>query len=366
MKNCFLSLILLFALATLVFAQSDNNAAARLEALQKSREMQRSQINSPEIQQRMRDGMMWSMTSMYEGSNLSVMGMLQLDHFREALGVTEEQKQRIQNATFPPMDAWQNDPEFKPIMDEMIKLREGAPAGPLENASEETRRRFSEIQDKIQDLIFKRMTNKVNDNLTPDQRRKIQEYNISTMVYNPIVSPSMFEALDLSDEQKEHLNEIQKEMKPEFEKSIEKWVNVQVKWQEKFRKAREDELDEKLKGVTDPDEMERIMQEPGTTNHTRTPEELQELIEAVGSGRAFADKLKFRMFDVLTDEQMERMAQLIDNPPDYIKKMQGRDIHTGDSPPGEWKPGPDSWKPGDPIPEEYREERRARFPKRTQ
>ena len=365
MKNYSLSLILLFALMTVAFAQSDNNAAARLEALQKSLEAQRTMTRSPEMQQRMRDGMMRSVTSMYEGSNLSVMGMLQIDHYREGLGVTEEQNQKIQGVMRNPASF--NDPEFKPIMDEMNKLRDEAPGGPFaDNASEETKRRFSEIQDKIQDLMFKKMANAVNENLTPDQMRKVHEFSLSTMTYSPVVSPNMFEALDLSDSQKQQLDEIKNEMRPEFEKSMEQWVRVQFEWQKKFQKARDDELDEKLKGVTDPDEFERIMREPRTTNPIHTPEEQQEFLDAAASGRAFTDKLKFRMFDVLTDEQMERMAQLIDNPPDYIRKMQGRGIHSDDSPPGEWRPGPDSWKPGDPIPEEYREERRARFPKRTQ
>jgi len=78
--------------------------------------------------------------------------------------------------------------------------------------------------------------------------------------------------------------------------------------------------------------------------------------------------MKFKMFDVLTDEQLERMIDLIDNPPDYVKKViaqmrnwQGRDE------PGEWQPGVNSWKPGDGIPAEYlkhRQEMKKRFPKK--
>jgi hypothetical protein len=66
------------------------------------------------------------------------------------------------------------------------------------------------------------------------------------------------------------------------------------------------------------------------------------------------------MFDVLTDEQMEKLQNLIDHPPDYIKtkiaemkKMQGKNIDPIQA-------LLNSWKPGDPIPEEYKKHRNSR------
>ncbi len=91
-------------------------------------------------------------------------------------------------------------------------------------------------------------------------------------------------------------------------------------------------------------------------------------MEISETGKEIAKKLKFKMFDVLTDEQMERMAELIDNPPDYIKKMSGRlKANTTNGQDGQWKPDENSWKPGDAIPEEYleqRKERKKNFPKK--
>jgi len=72
------------------------------------------------------------------------------------------------------------------------------------------------------------------------------------------------------------------------------------------------------------------------------------------------------MFDVLTDEQWERMIDLIDNPPDYVKKIldekrKAREAETASSgESGEWQPGPGSWQPGDGIPAGYRIERETR------
>jgi len=69
------------------------------------------------------------------------------------------------------------------------------------------------------------------------------------------------------------------------------------------------------------------------------------------------------------------MLDLIDNPPDYVKKViaqirkeMGTDDSSTDTPAdtsGGWVPGPGSWRPGDGIPEGYRIERntRSRFPR---
>jgi Ni/Co efflux regulator RcnB len=70
------------------------------------------------------------------------------------------------------------------------------------------------------------------------------------------------------------------------------------------------------------------------------------------------------MFDVLTDEQWDRMLDLIDNPPDYVKKIL-RKWKEASEKAAEWAPGPNSWQPGDPIPEKYRQERQTKgnFPR---
>jgi Ni/Co efflux regulator RcnB len=97
------------------------------------------------------------------------------------------------------------------------------------------------------------------------------------------------------------------------------------------------------------------------------------LNEARESGKGLADKLKVEMFDVLTDEQWNRMLNLIDNPPEHAKKIiaQMREKSEQESAYASteaWQPGPNSWKPGDPIPEGYRQQRqeRGRFPRVNQ
>jgi len=95
------------------------------------------------------------------------------------------------------------------------------------------------------------------------------------------------------------------------------------------------------------------------------------------SSKTLATELKIEMFDVLTDEQWDRFQKLVDDPPDYIKKiidqMRNRFERRTDNNPsatsaGTWQPGPDSWRPGDPIPEQYRQQRnqRSRFARETE
>ena len=81
----------------------------------------------------------------------------------------------------------------------------------------------------------------------------------------------------------------------------------------------------------------------------------------------FSRRLKFRMFDVLTDEQMERMQRIVANPPEFLRKIleEARKEREESEKKDQWQPGPNSWKPGDPIPEEYLQQRQERrFPRK--
>ena len=73
------------------------------------------------------------------------------------------------------------------------------------------------------------------------------------------------------------------------------------------------------------------------------------------------EKLKSKMSDVLTQEQKKRMSGLIENPPEFVKKMLDKAADTGS---GDWSPGPNSWKPGDPLPMLPRATPKRRFPGR--
>jgi Ni/Co efflux regulator RcnB len=71
------------------------------------------------------------------------------------------------------------------------------------------------------------------------------------------------------------------------------------------------------------------------------------------------------MFDVLTDEQWRRLQNMIDNPTGLVKMLLVKTKGWQEKKEA-WTPGPNSWRPGDPIPEQYRQqrnERQGRFPR---
>ena len=327
-------------------------------------------MRSPAMQRIQKNGFKQAFRSFWtgDGTNVMAIGLLQNDDFREGLGVSKEQNQKIQGAMESMQTSFQTDPDFKPIMDEMEVFRTENPGGLLaENVSEETANKFFEMQSRMQGIMLQKIKKAVDENLTPEQIRKVKEFQISAMSEIPIASPSMFEALDLSADQKKQLDNIKKELEPDFEKQVEKMANAQALFMSKYF----EELGDKLDGVTDPEEIKRISEEAAKKVRNADPDGKKIGEEVQKDVKEFANKLKFKMFDVLTDEQMERMADLIDNPPDFIKKGLARmrkemGIDEAEES-GEWKPGINSWKPGDPIPKEYLEQRKERkksFPKK--
>ena len=362
---CGLAVILFVGLAMPVFAQDA--------------ETLRKQLRSPVIRQAMKNLMTHEMASYWNGISSISESFLVDDELREGFGISQEQRQNIKDATqnlgrisIQDGRVVADDPDMQLIQDEIDKLG-GNPYA--ENISDETRQRIFELDLKQSDVITIKTQNVINEVLTPDQLKKIKEFQISYMsapAAMPFITPGMFEALDLSDGQKGQLAAIKKEMDSEFAKEMDKWGEIQLKFSEKIQEAIDKRLKERLEGVTDPEEQlkirEQIGREPLVGDIRKANPDLQrEWDAAIESGQGFSNRLKFKMFDVLTDEQMERMAQLIDNPPDYVKKTLRRWRGLGDNETGEWKPGPDSWKPGDPIPAEYlqhREEQKARFPRR--
>jgi len=352
---CGLTAILLLGLTTSTFAQNAKQQRAMQEQMQ--RQAIRHSMNS-----------MWS----GDGANFMLIGLLSHNDFREGLGISEEQYQKLQDTggtVQGSVQNAQNDPNVRAIQAEMVKLMmTEMPGGPFaENVSEAAQKKLSDLQSRMatttQEAIARNLASAINENLTPEQLRKFREFQISTMSEAPFVTPSMFEALDLSDDQRQQLGDIKKGMEPEFKKWVDKTIDAKLRFSEKLL-------------------AEYIMQVDGTTTRLSLdnipeveekirkahPELVRELNEIMESGRKLADKLKVEMFDVLTDEQWERMLNLIDNPPDYARKMIARmreKRENTNASTGAWRPGLDSWKPGDAIPEQYRKERneRRRFPK---
>jgi len=355
--------LLLVGLTTLTFAQNNEEAA---------RAIQQAMMRSPAAQQMQKNAMSQMMGSVWNDSsaNPMVMDWLGQDDFRAGVGVSREQVQRIQSTMQNVGDNLPNEPALQPYHQELRSFMEetqGGPFGP--NATEATQARFFELQanlhTKAQGIAMEKLQYTMNENLTPAQLKKVNEFQISIMSENPMVSPGVFEALDLSVGQKRQLDDIKKEMEPEFKKNIDKMADMQWNLQRKvLDKAREN--GKNLEDMPDSAEKKRIMDDLVRNTLESDPAFHQQMRETMEGVMEVSGKMRSRMVDTLSDEQRKRMTDLIDNPPDYVRKMTGR-LRGEAGNDGQWRPGIDSWKPGDPIPAEFLEpldQPKARFPRR--
>jgi Spy/CpxP family protein refolding chaperone len=177
----------------------------------------------------------------------------------------------------------------------------------------------------------------------------------------PTFSPRMFEALNLTDAQKQQMEAIKNELEPEFEEKLDSYVKG-------IRMLRDKSSAEYI----------RLLRE-GTGDHTWEEQQNASLAakkkaltedmelkkyweEMMSQNQAFATQFRIKMFDVLNDEQWTRFQKLTDDPSEYIKALQKKVKEMmGESEKTDgWMPGPNSWRPGDPIPVEYRQERQER------
>jgi Ni/Co efflux regulator RcnB len=277
--------------------------------------------------------------------------------------MSKEQAQKIQDAVTGTsiLIHMQNDPEFLPLKEAIEKNNPWNP----EDVTEETLKKHAELQNKMNEIVPRQHLRIIDESLTPEQKKKFNEFHISYMSETEFVFPGMFEALDLSDEQKKQFGEVHKKMEPELDKHI----NAMIEYRTKDHKKR---LEAVRARTTDPDEQTRLINDVNFLVPIWA--ELQpDRDKKMKSGKELADKLKIEMFDILTDEQWDRMIQLIDNPPEYVKKMKEQQrkwmeeiAKSNANKSGEWQPGPNSWRPGDPIPEQYRQQREERRTRQRQ
>jgi hypothetical protein len=342
MKTFLLTLtaMLLFGLTTAAFAQS-NVLQIPLQQRAKEYEMKQSML------------LQWS-----EGNIASTVHGLVVNGAGEAFGISKEQGQSIFD--------YEKDADIQSIHEEVSRLSNEAPGGAFaENASEETQKKYLDLMMELNNVRRKKANELVNEILTPDQLKKIKELQIATMDTSFFVSPGMFEALDISNNQRKQLEEIKNKLKPDVEKQISKIVEHQLFYLDKINEA----IGNKLDGITDSAERMKIISEVNQKFSEKYPGYAQGTMEYLESGKVLSNNLKIEMFDVLTDEQWNRMIDLIDNPPDHVgkyfehfHKITGANSSQDN---GVWVPGPNSWKPGDPIPGGYREQRQTRgnFPR---
>ena len=314
----------------------------------------------PMVQQAQKNALEAAFRSIWEGrgANLVAAGVLNDPDVRIALGVSEEQYQNIRDAMGNIGNEMQNHPDYQKFMEEVEAA--GIPDNPaaLQNVDAETMDKLLDIQRRLSSFTTNYMSDCIGNALTPEQKHKIGEAQLASLGELPVISPSMFEVLGLSDDQKQEMKKIKKDFEPEFEKTLESFTNSAMMMLNKSFSEHE-----KQQGIDTEEIQNKLMAED--------PEYKRVHDELMSTGKAFATRFKTKMFDILTDAQWMRLQELIDHPPVHarvylksMKAMSGEAEKSG----GGWSPGPHSWRPGDPIPVEYRQERNTRrgFPRSEQ
>ena len=298
-----------------------------------------------------------------QGADLMALTLTHDPNLRAAWNISDEQYQQLKDCFDNIGDAQQNDPEYLKLGEEIQTMINPDDPFPL-HADEETKNKWLEIEERGTTWMTNYYSETIRSILTPEQMQKIQETHLATMEDFPIVSPYLFEALDLTDAQKQQMEEIKKELEPEFERNLEDFVNSQLFLVNMVY----DELEKQ--GVKDSDGM---MKKMSTVSKilAENPKYKRILNESQSKSNQFASQFKTKMFDVLTDEQWARLQKLISDPPEHVKAFLKKFNKLPDAnkatekkeKPSVWTPGPNSWQPGDPIPEQYRQERKSRFPR---
>jgi len=215
--------------------------------------------------------------------------------------------------------------------------------------------------EQITALMMNATVDALNEVLTPAQWQKINESQLANIAETPMFSPNIFEALGLTDVQRQQMEQIKKALEPEFEQTLENWVNGELTLIDKELDALK--KDENRTSASATETRKKLMAE--APEFRRIYEDIQ------AQGKAFSTRFKIAMFDVLTDEQWFRLQNLIDNPPEHalvfrrVLREQRGESEDAEEASGVWMPGPNSWRPGDAIPEAYRIERNTRrqFPR---
>ena len=299
-----------------------------------------------------------------------ILRIMMISDAEDSLKLTEEQKQRFSFLTkeselgvdwFDKMR--QNPtPEFTQAQNAIKNATEAVEilGDPLfERATEEQKDAYREASMAVSNLWLAAMQTEVEETLTPEQMLQVRKLEMQLMPMMGIPFPAMYEPLDLTDEQKEEMNKITGELKAEFDRltmeaavlAAERNVSTYKMLQGKSFASRE-EFNKSLNEIHRQFVPSEAMRKKSS--------DLQE------QGAKLVTLLQTRLMTVLTDEQLDKMQKILNETPEFAKKFlaefKAKQEEEKKSP--GYVPGPDSWRPGDPVPEQFKQERqRSRFPR---
>ena len=308
------------------------------------------------------------------GASARTQELLRDPKFRAALGVSDEYYQKILGSGRNVSGHISEHPGFLEAEQEYSEALQAVTGNPhpiglpaLPDADEKAMKRFQEAAKRVESMHHEwgesaqqRRDVAFEDAITPELRLKIQEAHLAAMGETPTIVPHLFEALHLTDAQRRQMDRIKKELESEFEKHLGIYAhNASMILARVEAAIPQKNPQEDLKTF-----MRKLEEEP---------EHKKLLDESYTSGKTFAALFRTRMLEILTEEQQKRLQELVANPPLHARILIQRlrrehwGQHTESMGEGAcadtgvgtevWGPGPDSWRPGDPLPEIYRQEK---------
>ena len=288
----------------------------------------------------------------------------------DELGLSEVQKERLpftadgdgmKDAPYQAFYSKDNtSPELAQARKELISVL--IPDDPLlERATEKQKDAILEADTKIELLFQKTLQAAIEETLTPEQMREVKKLEIQLMPQVGIPFPTMFEILDLTDEQKKEMDKIVSEIKPEYDRLIKEFIMLEI---EEMYSMRRNEL--KGKTFDSLEELHKCFGEIHRRRVMANPDGGKRGMEFMDRGTRLATLMQDRMMNVLTDEQLVKMQEILDATPMAVKKMLAtiKMMQTAAKLSPTYVPGPDSWRPCMPVPKQFMEERKARrFPR---
>jgi Spy/CpxP family protein refolding chaperone len=286
--------------------------------------------------------------------------MMDGEDVKRGLGLTGEQIQRLEEISH----SFGSDDYIPGLQEARGRMREiTRSARELTVLPEETEKELVALFEMTFPMQFEKLNAEFAEVLTPEQRRQYQEFLLASMSVLPFINSIMFDALDLTDEQRKQLQEIRKEWEPEFERLYELMHDDAMALEKKMQDALKDAgLDDEALSKMTFEERGKIINAIKEKLIRENPESKKTLDRLLKQKRDFEDRYKIRIYDILTDAQMARFTRLLNNPPGFAKKfIEARKKEFGElEKTGGWMPGPNSWQPGDPIPEGYLQQRQQR------
>jgi hypothetical protein len=249
-------------------------------------------------------------------------------------------------------------PEVAQVM-EAVQAAELPNDPNFERATEEQKAAFRDATMDQKNLLVSALQTEIEETLTPEQMLQVRKLEMQLMPVMGIPFPAMFDPLDLTDEQKMEMNKIADEMKAEFDRFTLECTQLKGE----LLLAAYGLL--KGKSFATLEEFNKSRQE---IHSQFVPSEAmrKKALDLRERGTRFMTLLQNRLMNVLTDEQLDKMQRIMDESPDFAKQVVAatKAQREAQEKSPVWVPGPDSWRPGDPLPVQFKEERRTRgFPR---